>query len=852
MDIKYILTRLVSLGLMLSPVTVIPVVSSAPVSLPPGFDEVFNSELTGILDLVVADVHLGTYAITYDMGNVTLKEPSVVADRISSGIVPNLTVTASQLHSALAKPIPRVNKLGFPQEGITAYINENEAKAILIFPKSYLAMKSEGAQGSDFIDYQHRPGFVHSQNLNYFNDSYGSNFNLMSNDTLSLTGNSYFNSAMSVSKDASMIFDEAAFYLEDERTRYKIGRQNITSNMTTSTPSMFYSFMNSVNFDGVSLGYLSDYYRSRANGASSPINIYMPSAGTVEIYRAGRLLDMQQLSGGLQPVNTERWPAGGYDITIVSKLNNGSEERKTQPFFKRYGDFSPGKIEYLMQMGKYDGSIKGDINQCGNGNCQQDGKANGVNDNGFASAAISYTTENALSLGSGVISDNGLTVANASIDMPINSLFLERIYTDGIYGKSGSYGYSIAGIKSYDSTSLNVTYRNSVFNGDISEYGRNGIIPAYDNEYLQLSMRTYLPFQLGFGIDYSYSTSFSSGGRKNKGQQNTLDILLNRDFQLSSDINLRVDAGYHTGKDVYDNAEESRDHQLYTQFTLGFTDSRYNHYQSLYLKARNSDKDGDDGIYSADYAMTVNNPEFDRGGRYNFNFSASDEVGVNKNASGSLTVNNRFGYTSFGNSQTFNDSKYRQSFVTQRSGFSIGDGTIAYGAITEQSALVIDATKLPTDEYFEVRNYNSSSVIVPGGKVTSTSVRPYTQIDTSAEQVYTGSENNFYNVTAKNESTHVLPGQTYKVILNAVKNQTVTGRIYYARKPLANARIVGSNGISDESGFFVGDFLMNSDEKLEQLKVRASEQEFVCKIDQSKTKSLQGVIQLNGVECEHI
>ncbi|VFS45297.1 hypothetical protein [Budvicia aquatica] len=98
----------------------------------------------------------------------------------------------------------------------------------------------------------------------------------MSNDTLSLTGNSYLNSSLSVSKDSSAVFDEAALYLEDERTRYKFGRQNITGNVTSSTPSMSYSFMNSVNFDGVSLGYLSDYYRDRAGGASSPVNIYMP------------------------------------------------------------------------------------------------------------------------------------------------------------------------------------------------------------------------------------------------------------------------------------------------------------------------------------------------------------------------------------------------------------------------------------------------------------------------------------------------------------------------------------------------------------------------------------------------
>ncbi|VEJ53519.1 TcfC E-set like domain-containing protein [Pragia fontium] len=850
MNRKFNLNRLVNTIFVIFPMATWATESTAPISLPEGFDEVFNSELTGILDLIVADINVGTYAVSYNMGTVSIQDPATAASRILSGAVPNLSVTLNQLTNALSKPIPRVSKLGFPQASVTAYINENDARVVLVLPNNYLSVQASGNKENQFIDYQHGLGFVHSQNLNYFDDSYGSNFNLMSTDTLSLTGNSYLNGSWSISQGSNVIFDEAALYLEDELTRYKVGRQNITNNLTSSTPSMSYSFMNPVNFDGVSLGYLSDYYRDRNDGAASPVTLYMPTGGTVEIYRRGKLIDMQQMPGGLQTLNTDRWPTGGYDITIVSKLTNGSEERKTQPFYKRNGNFKSGRLEYLLQLGRYDGLMNDIINQCGD--CLNEQTNNQVKNNNFGSAAVSYTTANAISLGSGVIRDDELTYGNASLDVPINSMFIERIYSDGIYGNAGSYAYSVAGSKSFDNTSFNVTYRKSVFNGDIPEYGRFGIIPAYDNEYLQLGMRTYLPWRLGFGVDYSRSTSYSNGGRENKGKQNTVDVLLNRDFQLSNDISLRVDAGYHTGKDAYNDEDSERDHQLYTQFTLGFTDSRYNHYQSLYLKARNSDRSGDDGTYSADYNLTVNNPEFDRGGRYNMYLTASDEVGVNKNAGGNLTVNNRFGYTSIGTNKSFNDSGYRQSFVSQRSGFAIGDGGIAYGSVTNQSALVVDATTLPEDQYFEVRNSNSSSVIVPGGKVTTISIQPYTQIDTKAEQVYTGNENSFYNVTAKNTSTHIMPGQSYKVTLNAMKNQTVTGRIYYAGKPLINARIVGSNGISDEAGFFIGDFIMDANDTLEQLKIRKGEEQFVCQIDQSKTKNLQGVIQLNGVECEQI
>ncbi|GKX56521.1 outer membrane usher protein [Leminorella grimontii] len=836
----------------LFPLTVWPTATTLPsISLPQGFDEVFNSEAVGILDVIVADVNVGTFAVAYTMSSVTLEDPANVAGRVLSASIPGLIVDEAALREALSKPLARVNKLGFPQPLVTAYINESEARLTLVLPATYLSSKLGDKGGNPFIDYQNRMGFVHSQSLNYFDDSYGSNFNLMSNDTLSLTGNSYLNADWSVSQGGSTIFDEAALYLEDRLVRYKVGRQNITNNLTGSTPSMSYSFMNPVNFDGVSLGYLSDYYRSRNAGASSPVTLYMPTSGTVEIYRQGKLIDMQQLGAGVQELKTDRWPTGGYDITLVSKLSNGSEERKIQPFYKRYGDFRAGNVEYLVQLGRYDGQMSDILGQCGR-DCQKNSKKNEVKNNDFGSLAVSYTTENAVSLGTGVISDNSLTYGNASVDMPVNFLLLERLYADGIYGDAGSYGYSVGGTKTFDNTSFNVTYRKSVFNGDEEDYGRFGIIPTYDSEYLQLSMRTYLPWRIGFGVDYSRATSYSSGGRDNKGKQDAFDVLVNRDFQLSRNVNLRLDAGYHTGKDVYDGDDSKRDHQIYSQVTLGLIDSRYNHYQSLYLKARNSDRGDDDGTYSADYALTLNNPEFDRGGRYNLYLTASDEVGVNESVGGSLTVNNRFGYTSVGTNKSFSNDRYRQSFVTQRSGFAIGDGAVAYGTVMDQSALVVDATSLPENEHFELRNSNSGSVIVPGGKVTTVSVQPYTKIDTSAEQVFTGSENNLYNVTAKNESTHVLPGQAYKVTLSALKNQTVTGRIYYNGRPLANARVVGSNGISDESGFFIGDFMMKAEETLEMLKVRLGDSQYECRVNEGQAKSVRGVIQLNGVECEQI
>lgn len=95
-----------------------------------------------------------------------------------------------------------------------------------------------------------------------------------------------------------------------------------------------------------------------------------------------------------------------------------------------------------------------------------------------------------------------------------------------------------------------------------------------------------------------------------------------------------------------------------------------------------------------------------------------------------------------------------------------------------------------------------------------------------------------------------MPGQVYHVKVNATKNQTVTGRLYLDGVPLANARVVGGNAMTDAEGLFVGDFTLDTDSQLDKLKVSKEGQNYMCPLNSSNVKMTQGIMQIREVNCE--
>jgi hypothetical protein len=827
----------------------VPVVGYA-ISLPAGFEDIYNQKNSGIFEITQRNHSLGSVTVKYDREQVWLSTVGALVDQLYDPDMPRLSISRDTLMSELSLPLKRVSKAGYDGNAINARIDESTAVIELVFPESYFITQAS-ATDSPLIVYKSHPGYVHSHNLSYLSDNFNDSFAFTSVDTLGLTGNSYINGVWNYTDGYNFTLDELALNIEQQKIHYKLGRQRMSDSLLNSTPSVSYSFFSPVSIDGVSLGYSPEHYVYRNSGAASPVTVYFPDSGTVEIYRSGRLIDMQQFPAGIHHLDTETWPAGGYTIELIVKLANGTQQRKSQPFYKRTGTFRSGDIEYLIQLGRYD-ERQGQFRSS-----RYSDDFSRVDGNMMGSALFGYTTQSATSVGSGLLVDDSHYYFSGSLDMPVDTWLAERFYSDGLLGEHGSYAW-MAGInKNFGHYGFDLNYRTNRYKGPETFYHRVGIVSAYDYDTWQMNASTLLPWGVGLSVSYGLETLYHSWGRQNRSRYENWDVNLSKDFLLSELVNLRMDLGYHQGNNDYryDNASVSsqsftRDRRVYAQLTLSARERSYNHYQSFFLRSRMTDSDSEGDSYSGDYNLDIYNPEFDRSGKYSMRAGITKNNNGQKIATAGMTVDNNLGYTSASISKDFGHNGYTQKYLAQRSGFAIGDGQTSFGKLDTVSALIVDATDLPQGQYFEVRNKTGTPTVVEGGSKTTLSLQPHQKIAPVVDQVYTGDQQEFYTFKTRTTSTWIMPGQVYTVKVEGKKNQTVTGRIYFDGRPLGSARVVGGNTVTDEEGLFVGDFSLAVNDKISELSVIHDEVSYVCPLQEENIKLTHGVMQIREVNCE--
>ena len=79
-----------------------------------------------------------------------------------------------------------------------------------------------------------------------------------------------------------------------------------------------------------------------------PVQVFMPQAGLVEVYRDEALLATEIVGAGMNSLNTSFWPQGVYDIEIHTFINGQQYDIQRQTVFKDGSDQSlPGKSFWL-------------------------------------------------------------------------------------------------------------------------------------------------------------------------------------------------------------------------------------------------------------------------------------------------------------------------------------------------------------------------------------------------------------------------------------------------------------------------------------------------------------------------
>ncbi|WP_165767156.1 TcfC E-set like domain-containing protein [Parendozoicomonas haliclonae] len=82
------------------------------------------------------------------------------------------------------------------------------------------------------------------------------------------------------------------------------------------TAGFGYSFTPDQPIIGVHLGTSENTYLDLIQMRSTPLDVFLPSRGRVEIFKDGLLLQAWMLDAGSHPLNTSRFPSGAYEITI--------------------------------------------------------------------------------------------------------------------------------------------------------------------------------------------------------------------------------------------------------------------------------------------------------------------------------------------------------------------------------------------------------------------------------------------------------------------------------------------------------------------------------------------------------
>ncbi|MEQ3648519.1 TcfC E-set like domain-containing protein [Hyphomonas sp.] len=91
--------------------------------------------------------------------------------------------------------------------------------------------------------------------------------------------------------------------------------------------------------------------RSRDQSSGTPVDVVLPTASRVEIYRNGTLISARQYPAGLQILDTNNLPIGSYPIRIVARDASGIILDETRTFSKTPDLPPPGETNYTFRAG---------------------------------------------------------------------------------------------------------------------------------------------------------------------------------------------------------------------------------------------------------------------------------------------------------------------------------------------------------------------------------------------------------------------------------------------------------------------------------------------------------------------
>lgn len=599
-----------------------------------------------------------------------------------------------------------------------------------------------------------------------------------------------------------------ALYERDfEGNRFAVGMMDTWSMQSIASLSA----LNTSKVYGVTYGNKSSTVIEDTKQSLVPILVFLPSAGTVQVYRDGRLLSIQNFSMGSHELDTSTFPHGVYNVEVKTIINGQETSTTSAQVNKTNGRQSSvtgqlswqafgGMLEYSKR--DHEGVINKDAKTWLMG----------------VAAAKNYAYFSGLGLTSTLYAFDKNLVAEAETNIafsPNTHFNLQgMLSSDRSYRTSSSLSYSFP--KSYG----------SIWGGfNISEMGDELYFTDSKNYNLGLSVNFQQMYEKLGLLTVNYSNDVKQGSK-----------LTNIEYFQNIFTNRYMDVQIRAGiqRSDYDTQKSYDDKYIYFDLRLPFS-----RWFNAGINSRNSN------VYAnASYKQTFNDKVINSVGidiAQMLNRKNNDGLADNFTASGYL------GYAAKHNSGSLSVSASKNNYSVNLN----SEGSVA----TSGKNLVLGNSNLSSGVIIEtgLKEEGSMAALINGQSYTLTGNNNFISLAPYAEYVVElmNDKNSVDSVTigeGRKSRMTLYPGNVALLQPEIKQMVTIFGRVYYPNGELAaNANI--HNHIGKTKTDANGEFSLDVDKRYPVLTLVEANGD-ICE-STLKLDDVRGAAWLGDVSCQY-
>jgi hypothetical protein len=281
-------------------------------NVPPGFEDIDETVET-VFDIYFAGRLVGTAPVRVANGQATFLNPDVVASMLPSRI------DRQKVIALLSSPLPTNERLRclpgrtadcgtLPPDQAGVIVNPERFSLDLFLTSDFFLEPSEDdLYLSDPIS---GPSLIQTALVSFSGgENGGGNLNFGATlDTLASIGRTSF-VAQTLLRDDGSNLQRAYFQHFWQKRSAAAGFLQQNSSISFNTYRMV----------GAEYGSFFGARRDLADGLQTPLEIILPRAAQVEVYRDDVLIHAARLEGGLQQISTSNFPSGSYQVHIIAR-----------------------------------------------------------------------------------------------------------------------------------------------------------------------------------------------------------------------------------------------------------------------------------------------------------------------------------------------------------------------------------------------------------------------------------------------------------------------------------------------------------------------------------------------------